>query len=135
MNDLLPFLREFGFPVALCLVLLWAIRSQNTQLVKAYTDRIGTLELLVHDLSMKVDDLERDRIRRADEYGTTIRSMALSWASATKETNEVVKSSLSVQRKICDFIATMAQRIPGVSFPSTNEVPRDPITERLPKQT
>lgn len=130
MEALLPVLKDFGFPVALCALLLWAIRSQNTQLVKAYTDRIGTLERIVRDLTGKVDELERDRIRRADEYGHTLKGIALSWANATKETNEVVRGSLAVQRKVCDFIGAMSHHMPGAVAPSVHEVPRDPTTDR-----
>jgi len=132
VDALAPLLRDFGFPVALCVALLWAIREQNRTLVKAYTDRIGTLERIVRDLTAKVDDLERDRIRRADEYGHTLKGIALSWANATKETNELVRGSLAVQRRVCDFIGGLAhERAPPHAVPpSSREVPADPTTDR-----
>ena len=44
--DLHAFVKDFGFPVALCIVLLYAIRHMAATLVKAYTDRISALEAL-----------------------------------------------------------------------------------------
>jgi len=124
METLIPLLKEFGFPIALCALLLWAIRSQNMQLVKAYTDRISTLERIVKTLNDKVDQLELDRIRRADEYGHTLKGIALSWASAGRETNEVLKGSLKVLRELCDCMHDF--RPHNHRTPSPSDVPADP---------
>jgi hypothetical protein len=134
MDSILPILKEFGFPVALCAVLLWAIRSQNAQLVKAYTDRISTLERIVKGLTDKVEALEVDRIRRADEYGHTIKDLAIRLASVTKETNEVIRSTLQVMRKLCDSIAIRPcmmdeyhpHKTPPPRPPTSGELPDDP---------
>ena len=124
MDTIIPLLKEFGFPIALCAVLLWAIRAQNAQLVKAYTDRISTLERIVKSLTDKVDELERDRIRRSDEYGHTLKGIALCWSTHSKETNEVLRGSLKVLRELCECMRDF--RPHDHRPPSPSDVPADP---------
>jgi hypothetical protein len=136
VDAFLPLLKEFGFPIALCVALMWALRHQNAQLVKAYTDRIGTLERIVKTLTEKVDELERDRIRRADEYGHTLKAIAVSWSASTRETNDLTRSSLAVLRKLCDAVGACQGYHPHPSPrpPTSGEVPADPSkvpTDRL----
>jgi len=134
MDAILPILKDFGFPIALCCALLWAISRQNSQLVKAYTDRIGTLEKIVKSLTEKVDELERDRIRRADEYGHTLKDLALRWSTTIREHNDLTRSTLAILRKLTDSITVrpcMMDRYephhhPTPRPPSSDELPRDP---------
>jgi hypothetical protein len=142
MEALIPILKEFGFPIALCGLLLIAISRQNAQLVKAYTDRIGTLEKIVRGLTEKVDELERDRIRRADEYGHTLKDLALRWSTTIREHNDLTRSTLAILRKLTDSITIrpcMMDRYephvyPTPRPPSSDEIPKDPAraeTDRL----
>ncbi len=130
--DIITILKEFGFPIALCALLLWAIMRQNAQLVKAYTDRIGTLERIVNRLTDKVNELEQDRIRRSDEYGHTLKNIAVNWSAATKETNEVTRTALAVMRRLCDSInlrpcmRDMEPHPIPQRTPSSAEIPADP---------
>jgi len=124
MEAILPILKEFGFPVALCGVLLWAMRNMSMQLVKSYTDRIRVLEGIVNTLTEKVDNLERDRIRRADEYGHTLKGIALSWAAQSKETNELSRGSLKVLRELCECMKDYHPH--GHRTPKPGDVPADP---------
>lgn len=94
IETLLPLLKEFGFPIALCVVLLLTIRHQNTQLakahesmVKALIERIRTLEGITDELKKQVKDLEDDRIRRADEYAHSLKDVAGRYASAIRDFN------------------------------------------------
>jgi small-conductance mechanosensitive channel len=127
-STLLPVLKEFGFPVALCAALLWAIRQQNMQLVKAYTDRISVLERMVKSLTEKVDDLERDRIQRADDYGQVLRSVIGSGNATARETNEVTRGSLAVLRKLCDALNAR----PCLDVPAQPRTPRPPSADEVP---
>lgn len=142
MESIIPLLKEFGFPIALCGLLLIAISRQNAQLVKAYTDRISTLEKIVRGLTEKVDELERDRIRRADEYGTTLKDLALRWSTTIREHNDLTRSTLAILRKLTDSITIrpcMMDRYephahPTPRPPSSDEIPKDPAqaeTDRL----
>lgn len=128
MDALLPLLKEFGFPVALCAALLWAIRQQNLQLVKAYTDRIGVLERMVKSLTEKVDELERNRIQRADDYGQALRSVIVTGNATARETNEVLRGSLTVLRKLCDSLNAR----PCLDAPGRPATPRPPTAEDVP---
>lgn len=130
MEAFLPVLKEFGFPIGLCLLLLWAIRSQNAQLVKSYTDRISTLEHIVRDLTNKVEELEQDRIRRADEYGHTLKDIALRWSAATRETNAVIKDTLMVMRRLCDSIKVRPCMMDAYK---PHDTPRPPSGAEIPK--
>lgn len=90
--DLMPFLKEFGLPVALCVVLILAVRHQNNQLraafaalVKEQADRIGVLEGITAAQGKRIKELEDDRLRRADEYANSLRDIATRYASAVRE--------------------------------------------------
>ena len=84
--------KEFGFPVALCGVLLLTIRWQNSQLVKASTalvrahaERIEVLEGIVSRQGREIAELQADRLRRADEYANDLKSAAVRYASAVRD--------------------------------------------------
>lgn len=137
--DLVAFLKDFGFPVALCVALLWAVREQNTNLVKAYTDRISTLEGIVTALNARVEELETDRLRRADEYGHTVKDLAGRVVSALREHSELSRNTLNHLRQLTDSIVTRPcladheyvpqnPRNPAqhTKVPSSSDLPSDP---------
>jgi hypothetical protein len=136
MEALLPILKDFGFPIALCVVLLFAIRQQNAALVKAYTDRISVLERLVKINSDKIDELELDRIRRADEYGHTLKDMAVRYGNILRDHDQLTREMLAFLRRLADSVGVMASRPcmhdtpaphrPSVKVPSSAEIPADP---------
>lgn len=125
--DYVTILKEFGFPIALCAALLWAITRQNQMLVKAYTDRIKVLEGLVHSLGEKVAELEADRIRRSDEYGHTIKDLALRWSTTLRDHNELTRAILEHLRRLTDAIVSQpCQQMAGRKAPSSSELPPAP---------
>ena len=133
--DILPLLKEFGFPVALCVVLLLAIRQQNGQLVKAFTDRIKTLESVVRDQGVKIADLESDRIRRADEYAQTLKDVAARYATVVREHNAWNQRMMDVLSRLVDSIQIrpcMMERYEQhesrvhQKVPSSSEIPAPP---------
>jgi hypothetical protein len=130
MEALLPALKEFGFPIALCIALLWAISALNRQLVKAYTDRIRVLEGLVNSLSEKVADMEADRIRRADEYGHTLKDLAVRWSSTIRDHNDLTRSTLDVLRRLTDSIT--GRPCLASDEPSPHPHPGRPAVRRPP---
>jgi hypothetical protein len=92
IEGFLQILKEFGFPIALCVVLLLAIRFQNAQLQKAFAamaraqaDRIGVLEGIVTAQDQRIRGLEDDRLRRADEYAQSLRDVVTRYAAAVQE--------------------------------------------------
>lgn len=90
--DPFAFLREFGLPIALCVVLILAMRHQNTQLqrafaalIKAQADRIGALEGIAQAQGERISTLEDDRLKRADEYAHSLKDVAGRYATAVRE--------------------------------------------------
>ena len=137
IDTILPLVKDFGFPVALSVVLLWAIRSQNAQLVKAYTDRIVTLEGIVRTLTRKVDELEADRLRRADEYAHGLKAVAERAGEQAREFTRTIRELLPLLRSLVESInARPCQRndywpspTPPPRAPSAADVPRAPEEE------
>jgi len=124
MDAILPVLREFGFPIALCAVLLLAIRFQNAQLAKAYAqlvaahmDRIRTLEGIVCRQGERIEGLEADRIRRADEYATSLKDVAGRCASALRDMSAWMD-------KVWSYVVT---RQPGEYHATTAQPPAPPV--------
>ena len=135
MDAIIHLLKEFGFPIALCGLLLLAISRQNAQLVKAYTDRIGMLEEIVKGLNDKVDELERDRIRRTDEYGHTLKDHALRCSTTIREHNALTRSTLAILRKLTDSLTLRPcmQDHQDRYDPRAHRTPRPPSSDELPK--
>lgn len=104
--DIVSIIQQFGFPITLCVVLLLAIRQQNGTLVKAFTDRIRTLENIVKEQGIKIAELEQDRIRRADEYGHTLKDVAVRYASVIRDHDTVIRETLGVLRRLTDAVTT-----------------------------
>jgi hypothetical protein len=151
MESLLPLLKEFGFPVALCVVLLLAIRQQNGQLVKAFTDRIKTLERVVQEQGEtielhrhEINKLQAEMLRRADEYGHTIKDVASRYAAVIRDHNAWNQKMMDVLARLVDSIQIRPCMMDGYAphphhpskVPSSSEIPAPPIheapTDRLP---
>jgi len=139
VTDLLPILRDFGFPIALCVALLWAIMQQNRQLVKAYTDRITVLERLVREVGAKVEALELDRMRRADEYAHSIKDLAVRFGDQAREFTRTIKEVLPVLHRLVDALGGRpCMHDPGYEYkphhtprpPTVADLPREPETDR-----
>lgn len=136
MEALIPILKDFGFPIALCIALILAIRQQNAQLVKSFTDRIATLEKIVKSNAERIEELEFDRIRRADEYGHTLKDMALRYGNIVRDHDALTRDMLGVLRRLTDSVGMMANRLGlddtpvphrrAVKVPSSAELPADP---------
>lgn len=137
MEALLPILKDFGFPIALCIVLLLAIRHQNAALVKAYTDRILVLEKIVKANTDEIHELQAERIKRADEYGHTLKDMAIRYSNTIRDHDQLMKSALNVLRQLTDAVAArpcmadppyhphpLAHKV--IRTPSSSEIPADP---------
>jgi len=137
MEVILPFLREFGFPVALCITLLLAIRQQNMSLVKAYTDRISVLEKLVKVNTDKIEELESDRLRRSDEYGHTLKDMAIRYGQTIRDHDNLMREVMAVLRRLVDSIAIRPCMADDLytphpkphPTPTSRDLPKDPTKE------
>lgn len=142
MEVFIPLLKDFGFPVGLSIVLLYAIWKQNTivqkvnaALNKAQNDRIEVLEKLVHDNTEKLEELEADRLRRSDEYGHTLKDMALRYGQTIREHDLLMREVMAVLRRLVDSIAIrpcMADDLytPHRSPPPTSrDLPKDPAKD------
>lgn len=111
--DLLPLIKEVGFPVALCVVLIYAIKQQNSQLVKAFTDRIRTLEGVVEgqgesieNLRKESNNLQREMLRRADEYGHTLKDIAGRYAKVVTDHDAWSKQAFALLSRLIDVWQT-----------------------------
>jgi hypothetical protein len=90
--DWLPVAKDFGIPVAMCVVLIVAIRYQNAQLQKAsaaliaaLSARTSTLEKITSAQAERITALEADRLKRADEYAHSLKDVAGRYAAAVRE--------------------------------------------------
>lgn len=142
LSALLPLLKEFGFPVALCAVLLLAIRYQNKQLQKAsaqlnaaLASRITVLEGVASTQAAQIAALEADRLKRADEYARSLEHVATRYATAVREWH-------SWMDKAWTFLVSVLSQRPGngeyqphvAAPPAPPDPPRPPaappVTER-----
>lgn len=139
MEQIISLLKEFGFPIGLSIVLLYAIWKQNAivqksnaALVALQTERINTLEAIITALTKKVDSLEKDRIQRADEYSLSLKDIAGRYASAVREQNQISRQSMTVLAQLIDAIKIRPCQLD--SFTPTPVVPpRAPSAHDLPK--
>jgi hypothetical protein len=130
--DLATVLREFGFPIALCVVLLYAIRHMAAQLVKAYTDRIATLEGIVRSLTKKVDELEADRLRRADEYAHGLKAVAERAGEQAREFTRTIRELLPLLRSLVEAVNARPCQMQDYR-PHAAPPPRGPIVSDVPR--
>lgn len=100
--DLLSLVKDVGFPVALCVVLIYAIKQQNAQLVRAFTDRIKTLEAVVEEQGEEIAELQRDRLRRADEYAHTLKDIAGRYAKVVTDHDAWSKQAFALLSRLID---------------------------------
>jgi hypothetical protein len=130
METLLPIVKEFGFPVALCIVLLFAIRQQNAQLVKAFTDRIKVLEKVVEEQGEEIVVIQNDRMHRADEYAHTLRDIAARYAKVVTDHDAWSKQAFALLSRLIDvwqMRPCMADR-----YEPHTQAPVQPPTQKVP---
>ena len=142
MDAIIPILKDFGFPVALCGVLLLAMKHMQAQLTKAYIDRINTLEGIVKTLSKEVDELQSDRLRRSEEYAHSIKDIAGRFGTMVRESHEMWKQVLAALRTIAAEMQHMSGRpcqaqpdydphpAARTRTPSHIDIPNDPPSDR-----
>ena len=130
--DILAILQQFGFPIALCAVLLLAIRQQNRQLVRSYTDRINTLEAIVKTQGEKIDVLQNQMVERTQEYANSLKDIAGRYASATHEVFATMRDILPVLRQLVRSIREtpcryeQEHRPHPAPAPAPEDLPADP---------
>lgn len=134
--DILPLIQQVGFPIALCVVLIYAIKAQNAQLVKAFTDRIKTLETVVEEQGERIIKLEADRLRRADDYAQTLKDIAGRYAKVVTDHDAWSKQAFALLSRLIDVWQErpcMADRYDPhdhrpqtIRTPSSSEIPAPP---------
>ncbi len=143
MDLLLSVLKEFGFPIALCVVLFYVIKHQNRLLVTSYTDRIRALESLTKDLAAKISALEKDRIDRSDAFTKVLTDLVQKYQYTIAAHNVVTKDTLGVLRRLADDLGDRPCLGPAIKqpdghryerTPSSAEIPADPPTGLHPTQ-
>lgn len=130
MDLLLSILKDFGFPVALCGALLWAIMRQNAMLVKSYTDRISTLERVVRELQNKLADLEDSRLKQANDYASSLREIASRYAAVIRDHNGWNEKITVVLANLVDSIRFTPCRMQHEHQP--HSLPRSPSSADIP---
>lgn len=141
MDAILPILRDFGFPIALCVVLIIAIREMMLRLMKAHAEtvrvqaeRIDTLEEIVTTLHTKVDTLQTQQLSRAEEYGNSLKDVASRYATAIRDTNAWGREMTTALRRLADAVAelvkmTRKEYAPTPRPPSSDEIPTPPAKD------
>lgn len=136
--DIIPILRDFGFPIALCCLLLWAIRHMAAQLVKAYTDRIGTLERIVSAQGKRIEELEADRLRRSDEYAHSIKDAAMRFGEQAREFTRTIREIMPILKQLVEAIGGRPCMVDRdyrphqtPRPPSVHDLPADPPSDRI----
>lgn len=100
--DILAIFKDFGFPVALCAVLLLAIRHMAQTLVKAYTDRIKALENAVSDLQAKYAVAQADIVVRSDRHAAELKAVAERNAKVIQDHDAWTKQAFSILSRLID---------------------------------
>jgi len=135
MTEILPYIKDLGFPIALCVLLMWAIRVQYQQISTAYTDRISALESVVSKMSARMEEMEADRMKRSDDYSASLRATSSQWSAQVRENHALLTQLLTVMRNLVDSMGTrpcMSEYPPhsvhhhGRRVPSSADLPADP---------
>jgi hypothetical protein len=88
----------------------------------------------------EIKRLELDRIRRADEYGHTLKDMALRYGQTIRDHDQLMRDALAVLRRLTDSITARPCLMdqpgyrPHPTPPSSGELPKDPAkapTDRI----
>lgn len=131
MQDLIPLLKEFGFPIVLCGVLMWAIfhmakrlaaeskahiasikdqheqfvaslTDQNKRLITALNTRIDTLEKVLEERDDTIKALHSDRLKRSDSYATDIKDVMSRYAKVLAEHDAWSKQAFGLLSRLID---------------------------------
>lgn len=124
--DLLAIFKDFGFPVALCVVLLLAIRHMMRTLVKAYTDRIGALERAVVDLQQRHAAAQADIVARSDRHAHDLKQVAERYAKVVQDHDAWTKQAFGILSRLIDAW----QSRPCMFDPHSPPPPEPPLTRR-----
>lgn len=141
--DLLPLLKDFGFPVALCGVLLLAVRHMFTTYDRAQKARIGAIEAALAEEQARSRQTTTDAAKRADEYSAVLQGLLSRHEASLAAHNNLTRQTLDILRRLVDALAARpclvedyrphsAAPSPDArpSVPPRREVPMDPVTER-----
>lgn len=110
MEALSPLLKEFGFPLVLCGVLMWAIKHMAKQImaeskahINALKDRVDTLESIVTAQGQEIHNLQEDRLRRADEYARTLKDIAGRYSKVVTDHDAWSKQAFALLSRLIDI--------------------------------
>lgn len=117
--DYSALLEKFGAPLVGCVVLIVALRWVVFQLVKELRERITTLERIARKQDEQIEDLQQDRLMRADQYASTTRDLASRVADAMRDHNRLTRDLLAVLRRVVDQVG-------GRHAPSSADIPAAP---------
>jgi len=92
IDQILAALREFGFPVVCALLAGWAFW-------RATRDRIDKLESITRKQGEKIEELECDRLERAERYANFLRDLASKMKDVLKEHTDEMREWRKANRE------------------------------------
>jgi hypothetical protein len=118
--DYVELLKQFGFPVAAAIIVGYAYW-------KATSDRIKKLESITTKQGATIEELQEDRLRRAEGYAHVLREIALKIGGALKEQSAATKEQSTVMREqhtiLREAVRAFQTQCQGKRTPSSPEIP------------
>lgn len=100
----IPLLKDYGLPLALCVVLMWAIWYLNGQIMRMVAERTAVQDSQIKDLSSRLAKLEAVRAEELKAHGEVMAGLSAQYASVIKEHSALVKDMLAVLRRLIDSL-------------------------------
>lgn len=134
--DIAAFFKDFGFPLALCVVLIYGMKAMFKYLIEAHTDRIKKIEAILESQQLKMDSCERDRLKREQENAKDRETLVQQWATASHENRNILRATLEVNRQVIDMLRSrpcisdalepQSRTTASNRHPSSADLPADP---------
>jgi len=95
--DIIEILKQFGFPIAAAVVVGYAYW-------RATTDRIKKLESITSKQGSTIEELQQDRLDRAEKYAGVLRDISMKLGGAMREQSQVLREQHVVLKAAIDAI-------------------------------
>lgn len=118
--DYIAAIKEFGFPIAAALIIGYAYW-------RATSDRIKKLEQITTRQGVTIEELQEDRLKRAEGYANVLREISLKIGGALREQSLATKEQASVMRAqhavLTEAMRSFSAQCQGRKHPSSADIP------------